>query len=728
MIANSTKQVASNNSSHCSFLAREVTCQVTNLNEPQTHPPITQPKPDMQHTSSLWKLIGVTILFVATFSLARAQPPETSPSLRMSLSDADRERLEWTDGDELRVVSFLGVECPVARFYASRINEIALQYADQRVRFVGINSNLHDSTADVKRFASELGLRFPQIKDTDQHLARAFSATRTAEVIVMQHDHIIYRGRVDDQSTPGVKRSKATSNELGDAIANSLAGAQVAIPRTEPVGCLITFDQSQLHQSRVESPSVTFCKQVAPILYEHCYECHRPKEIGPFDVSDYAELRGWADMVVEVIEQKRMPPWHASDSEFAFKNARHLPAESIALIKQWAKEGAAFGDPKDLPQRPQYEDGWRLPSRPDLVVSMRDRPYTIAASGAIDYQYFVVDPKLTEDRWVSAAQVIPGNPSVVHHAIVFVRPPDGIDSQGVGWLTAFVPGQRATTFPAGYARRVPAGSKFVFQMHYTPNGVEQLDTTKIGINFMDADRVTHEVFTLVGLDQEFEIPPHVSNHQVSMPIARLPRDAELLAIMPHMHLRGKSFRLTASVQSTDDALVKPSEPATILDVPRYDFNWQHTYELEVPIPLNSLRQLSATVAFDNSNSNPSNPNPDEYVLWGDQTWEEMAVAFLEVAKPLLVAETSTTASQESNAMQPIDDSAATASDAPNADTKAVTFADRTLAKFDRNRDEKLSPDEVTQIMRDYSFARIDTNRDGVLTRDEIIAASRNSRD
>ena len=212
----------------------------------------------------------------------------------------------------------------------------------------------------------------------------------------------------------------------------------------------------------------------------------------------------------------------------------------------------------------------------------------------------------------------------MHHAIVFVRPPDGESFTGIGWLTAYVPGQRATQFPPGFARRIPAGSKFVFQMHYTPNGKAQFDQTKIGLNFIDEASVTHEVFTLAGIDQEFEIPPNVAEHAVDASVSWLPKEGMLLAAMPHMHLRGKSFQVRT--RSGDSESIQ-------LDVPHYDFNWQHTYEWSEPIPLRDIDRLSFTATFDNSVANPFNPNPNEYVMWGDQTWEEMAVAFFEVARP-----------------------------------------------------------------------------------------------
>ena len=211
-----------------------------------------------------------------------------------------------------------------------------------------------------------------------------------------------------------------------------------------------------------------------------------------------------------------------------------------------------------------------------------------------------------------------------------MRPPDGVDFAGIGWLTAYVPGQRATIFPPGFARKIPAGSKLVFQMHYTPNGQEQKDTTQIGMTFMDASKVTHEVFTMIGIDQEFEIPPGEANHVVQSTVKRLPQDGVLLAVAPHMHLRGKSFEMVA-VAGRNSA---SEDRRTLLKVPQYDFNWQHTYEFAEPLRFSDLKSLELTTTFDNSKGNPFNPAPEEYVVWGDQTWEEMSVAFLEVAKPL----------------------------------------------------------------------------------------------
>lgn len=655
-------------------------------------------------------------LVLCAFIATTTQADELRPSdLRsMELKSIDGSVVAFADA-KLHVYCVLGTECPVSRFYATRLDELSKQYADQGVRFVGIHPNMHDSEADVQKFMKELGVSFLQVHDTRQSVARKLRATRVPEVFLIDAEgEIRYSGRVDDQYAPGVKRSAANTNHLKNAIDALLAGKELVDSRAEPVGCLITFEKPS---ATVSTTDITYCKTIAPLFNQHCVECHREGEIGTFDITNYDEVRGWSEMIVEVVEQKRMPPWHADSKFGAFKNQRHMPDSAIAVLKEWVNAGTPYGDKIDLPPPPKFVDGWRLDKAPELIVSMRDKPYTIPASGSVDYQYFVVDPKIMEDRWVSSAQIVPGNPSVVHHAIVFVRPPDGVDFSGIGWLTAYVPGQRATIFPPGFARKIPAGSKLVFQMHYTPNGQEQTDATQIGMTFMNADEVTHEVFTMVGIDQEFEIPPGAANHVVKSSVQRLPPDGVLLAVSPHMHLRGKSFEMV-SVARRNSA---EEERSTLLKVPKYDFNWQHTYEFAEPLRFNELKSLELTTIFDNSKGNPFNPAPEDYVVWGDQTWEEMSVAFLEVAKPL---------KQDSAVLELVNNSAEvnTTSKTMDEPTAGQTkYADDFLAKFDANKDGAVMVAEVPRIVKDYSFRRIDTDGNGSITREELIAAARMKR-
>jgi hypothetical protein len=320
------------------------------------------------------------------------------------------------------------------------------------------------------------------------------------------------------------------------------------------------------------------------------------------------------------------------------------------------------------------------------------------AQGTVEYQYFVVDPGFTEDKWITGAQVIPGSRAVVHHVIVFVRPPDGARFRGVSWITAYVPGQRTGMLPPGHGRFVPAGSTFVFQMHYTPNGTEQSDLSKVGLLFGNESEITHEVYSEIGLEQEFEIPPHAADFSVHAAPRRMPDHGKLLAVAPHMHLRGKSFRLWS--RHGDGTSI-------LLDVPHYDFNWQHVYEFAKPLPLDSIGTLEFRTTFDNSASNPVNPDPAEHVAWGDQTWEEMAVAFFEIAVPR--------EEQES----PSSDLAPDPAHALRRRVEIDQFVTRFFDRFDANRDGQIDRSEVPIAVDRFAYGELDEDGDERLSRTEM---------
>jgi peroxiredoxin len=604
---------------------------------------------------------------------------------------------DWT------VVSFLGTECPLTKLYGQRLSSLRAEFESQGVRFVGVNSNPQDSLADIKQYIKEFGIAFPIVKDADQSIAELFQAQRTPEVFVLDSTaRVRYRGRIDDQYEPGKTRAEPSKHELRDAIAALVAGRSVPQPETAAVGCLITKIAKNSPPDGTANVKVTFARDVAPILNRRCVECHRTGEIGPFALTDYNEVIGWGQMMLEVIDQGRMPPWHADPAHGKFVGERRIPSDERAVLAAWVNQGMPVGDLANLPAQPKWSAGWHLPTTPDIELAMRDRPFVVPKEGTVDYQYFVVDPHWTEDRWVSAAQVIPGDPAVVHHAIVFVRPPDGSDSHGIGWLGAYVPGQRTMQLPPGHARRVPAGSRLVFQMHYTPNGRATADRTRVGVWFADPQSVTHDVFTLVALDHNFEIPPNAKDHKVQMQLDGFDTQSRLLTVMPHMHLRGKSFRIEA---------VRGNDRETLLAVPKYDFNWQHCYQLESSLPLAPIDALNMEVSFDNSPQNPVNPAPDEYVTWGDQTWNEMAVAFLDISHPRGVpwVEQSARAKTGSN-------------DAPQSQQLEQRVKEF-LAKMDRNADEVVLREEAPLTFQRFGFRQMDQNGDGQLDRIEIETAA-----
>ncbi|QDV70532.1 thiol-disulfide oxidoreductase [Rosistilla carotiformis] len=614
-------------------------------------------------------------------------------------------RLLDPEAGKLHVICFLGTECPLARLYGPRLSALDSELRDRGVRVLGVNSNRQDSLQEVREYVDRYAISFPMAKDYDGAAATLLGATRTPEVFVLDATgKIRYQGRIDDQYRPGISRPVATRSELREAIDDLLADRPVAMPRTTAVGCIIG-------QSRplADEGSITFCKQVSRVLQQHCVECHRAGEIGPFALTDYDEVVGWADMSLEVIDQGRMPPWHANPEYGDFLGARQMSAGDKQILRDWVDQGMPYGNANDLPEPLPPRGDWGL-GTPDLVFAMNDKPYRVPAEGTVEYQYFVVDSGFTEDQWIQAAEVIPGDRSVVHHAIIFVRPPDGQRQRGVNWLTAYVPGQRVAEYPPGLARRVPAGSKFVFQMHYTPNGSEVDDLTKVGIKLADPATVTNEVFTVAAIDQEFEIPPRAANHPVQIKPGGLPKAGQLLAVAPHMHLRGKAFRLMGQIAGQQE---------TLLDVPAYDFNWQHSYAFANPIDLSTVKELTGTVWFDNSKDNLVNPDPSQYVSWGDQTWEEMALAFFEVCQPL-DDKPDRRANKQAKAKQSHEKSVA----ADEATQRVNDFVRDFFEQMDTDGDGKVAREETPMAFSRYGFRKFDRDGDSILTRREIEQAAK----
>jgi len=334
---------------------------------------------------------------------------------------------------------------------------------------------------------------------------------------------------------------------------------------------------------------------------------------------------------------------------------------------------------------------------------MGTTPFTVAAQGTIEYQYFVADPGFTEDTWIQAAEVFPGNRQVVHHAIVFIRPPELDPSQGMGWLTAYVPGQSILSLPEGQAKLVPAGSKFIFQMHYTPTGREQEDRTRVGLLLADPAKVTEQVISMLVINRDFEIPPGADNHRIDAVVDRFPKGSRLLAISPHMHLRGKSFRF--NVRQGDKSRI-------LLDVPHYDFNWQHIYALETPLELKDGISIHCTGHFDNSENNLVNPDPSAVVRWGDQTWEEMMLGFMEISVPRNLKKPG-----EVFQDRPLTE---------KEETEAVTAARDLVKRFDKNGDGRVERAEVPDSFAVFAFRRMDRDGSKTISYEEALSASRRS--
>lgn len=522
------------------------------------------------------------------------------------------------------VVAFVGVECPLAKLYAPRLQELSKEFADKGVSFIAIDSNRQDSLTEIGAYARIHSVEFPVLKDTNNVVADAFDAVRTPEVFVLDQERVVrYWGRIDDQygfgSGAGYAKPQIRRRDLAVALEELLAGKPVSQASIEAGGCFIgRVSEVKPHGD------VTYTNQIARLMQSRCVECHRPGEIAPFSLTDYQEVVGWAETMVEVVDQNRMPPWFANPEVGHFQNDVRLTAQEKSDLHEWVKNGCPEGDPAELPEPRQFTEGWQM-EKPDAVVYMSEKPYTVQAEGVVEYQYFTVDPGWTEGKWIQAAEARPGNRSVVHHIIVFVQPPRDPSQKGRGSrrgggsVGGYAPGEGYRLHPEGVAQYVPAGSKFIFQMHYTPNGSEQQDHSYIGFKFADPTKVKRTARGVAALNNSFEIPPGEGNHEVKSRY-RFRRDTLVSWFLPHMHLRGKSFKYEAKYpDGTSEVL---------LDVPRYDFNWQLRYELAEPKLMPKGTVVYCTAHFDNSEDNLANPDPTETVRWGDQTFEEMMIGFM----------------------------------------------------------------------------------------------------
>jgi len=382
----------------------------------------------------------------------------------------------------------------------------------------------------------------------------------------------------------------------------------------------------------------TFYKDVLPVLQKNCQSCHRPGEAAPMPLLTYQDARPWAKAIKQAVLTKKMPPWFADPQYGHFSNDRTLAQADVDAIAKWADSGAPAGNAKDAPPPVEFTEGWNI-GKPDVTLEM-PAEFQVPPSGTIEYQHFIVPTGFTEDKWVQVVELRPGNRAVVHHAAVFVRPPDsrwlrqaklgepvsGKQAEaGQGLMEELldfhVPGSVPHRLQPGQAKLIKAGSDLVFQMHYTANGKPATDRTRLGIVFAK-EPPRERIFTLQITNRGFAIPPGDPDYAVDAKLT-VQDNARVVALNPHMHLRGKSFEFR---------LVAPGQdPKILLSVPHYDFSWQLQYYLAEELQLAPGARIECSARYDNSPNNRFNPDSTKEVRWGDQSWEEMMVGTVDVA-------------------------------------------------------------------------------------------------
>jgi hypothetical protein len=398
-----------------------------------------------------------------------------------------------------------------------------------------------------------------------------------------------------------------------------------------------------LRLSASETP--TYYKDVAPILRQHCQSCHRAGQIAPFALETFEQARKYASGIAKATQNKAMPPWFADPCCGQFSNDPSLNPQEIATLAAWADAHAPVGNPSDAQPAKRWAQGWSI-DQPDVVFSM-PLAKQLPAHGDVPYQYIILPTNFKQDRWARMSEIRPGNRSVVHHAVAYIREPgskwlsgapvgkafsaddltDPAQRRDAMWtdsdiLLVYAPGSSPDEWPQGYAKYVPAGSDIVLQMHYAVHGGQAAeDKSSVGLVFSKTPPVKR-VLTLQLTNDRFSIPPGDPNYRVEVQ-GTIPNDALLLSFFPHMHLRGKSFEY--------NIVQMHGRIRTLLKVPHYDFYWQLSYRLKTPIPLAAGTRLQAVAEFDNSAGNVHNPDPTATVKWGEQTWAEMMVGFFDVA-------------------------------------------------------------------------------------------------
>lgn len=531
-------------------------------------------------------------------------------------------RLYYYDNAEAIVLYVQGNSCPIVRKSIKRFEEVREEYEEKGFKFLMINANPQDTRDLVSTEAENFGIKTPILIDENQLAADILDLDITAEVFVISTADwsVLYRGPIDDQLGYGSDKGEAKNHYLTDVLNTLLAGEPVDHIYRKAKGCAIARIKSR------EAYDNLVYEDIAPILKASCYKCHQEGGIAPWPMNGYPMVAGWSAMMREMLNTRRMPPWHADPHYGLFKNDMSLSQEDIRKIVAWVNGGSKKGQGEDILAAliPNAQD-WTI-GEPDYIVSLDIEE--IPATGIIDYRYQTVEVDIKEDKYVKAIEVKPGNSTVLHHVLASIDYPKGynapVDRSISRWfdglLVGWAPGGETEVFPEGTGRLLPAGSKVVFQMHYTTSGKVESDKTSIGLYF--AEQVPEKEYVIVGpVNYKFEIPPGVRNFPVNAKY-EITRPTKIHAVLPHMHYRGQSMKYVAHYpDGTSEVLFSAAD---------YNFNWQRFYYLNEPKVLPTGSYLTVEALFDNTAQNEFNPDPTATIYFGEQTFDEMMIGYMSI--------------------------------------------------------------------------------------------------
>lgn len=538
---------------------------------------------------------------------------------------------------------------------------LALQekYEEQGIVFFLLNPGLQTDREAVQQEAAAQGLELPILMDDAQLVAEMLGFSRLDEAVLYNPStfEVLYRGPV--------------AGQLEQTIQQVLAGESVDLIAIATSGTAIEFNHAVTHAN------LSYEHDIAPIIAENCANCHRAGGIAPFAMDSKLAVQGWSPMIREVVMTKRMPPGQIDNKVgHAIKNEMNLSDEEMGKLVRWINTGSKVDSDHDpLAELVWPDTKWSL-GEPDLIVKIPSQ--AVPATGTLDYRNIPIELNLEKDVWIRASEVSPGEPSVLHHIITTVVPPEGlpdmqkilmdmiatlpeekaadiraqlfaalaggegIDIAGIfaqipeidlsalilggggpdaASIAGYAPGNNISLNPEGVGGLLKAGSNLSLQMHYTTSGKELTDNTEIGIYFYPEGVVPKERMSSgIGNDFNINIPAQAKDHEMQLSTL-IPQDVEIYSLMPHMHFRGKRMKFTALYPDGTEEL--------ILSVPDYSFNWQLSHELAEPMFVPKGTRIIATGAYDNSSQNEFNPDPDSDIHWGEQSWDEMFMGFYE---------------------------------------------------------------------------------------------------
>lgn len=515
------------------------------------------------------------------------------------------------------VLVFLNTECPVAQKYLPKLKELDTKYGPQEVQLVGIYNSQNDSVRDMASHALESGIKFPVVKDVNQLCTKRLGIERVPQVAIIDGEgKLVYRGRIDDQYRVGGTQPKISNDDLVKAIDEILAGKSVSVQETPVDGCKVTpWKPVEIDHA------VTFHEHISAIMQKHCQECHHAGTPAPFPLVSYKDVQSQAEMIAEVVDDQRMPPWYASPKHGHFKNNADMPKEERDLVAAWVKAGMPEGDASKAPAPLSFPTSeWRI-GEPDLKITMT-QTHDVPAEGYVDYKYVFLPYVFSEDTYVEAIEIRPHNRAVVHHcnmAYASLR-------QGKGgretFITGYVPGGQPMVFTNGTAYKIPKGSVLVLQIHYTTTGREEKGKISVGFRYAKSGVVNKLSHFHLHDVRPLAIPPNDPMAEFTNKF-EFKEDATLLGMFSHMHVRGRD--MSFDVKRPDGSEER------ILEIPNYSFDWQLGYESPLPphgVKIPKGTTMTCTAHYDNSKFNAYNPDPTRTVPYGDQTFDEMFNGFV----------------------------------------------------------------------------------------------------